>query len=129
MKVALVSPYDFASHGGVVAHVTSLSHQLERMGHDVRILAPASSPQTLGLHNLIAVGRPVPVPSGGSIARITLSVWREPRVKSILKEEAFDVIHLHEPLAPVLPLTVLHASNAVNVGTFHAFHGSGSMYR
>ena len=129
MKVALVSPYDFASHGGVVAHVTSLSQQLERMGHDVRILAPASSPQTLGLHNLIAVGRPVPVPSGGSIARITLSVWREPRVKSILKEEAFDVIHLHEPLAPVLPLTVLHASNAVNVGTFHAFHGSGHMYR
>ena len=129
MKVALVSPYDFASPGGVVAHVTSLSQQLERMGHDVRILAPASSPQTLGLHNLIAVGRPVPVPSGGSIARITLSVWREPRVKAILKEEAFDVIHLHEPLAPVLPLTVLHASNAVNVGTFHAFHGSGRMYR
>ena len=129
MKVALVSPYDFASHGGVVAHVTSLSRQLETMGHDVRILAPASSPKTLGLDNLIAVGRPVPVPSGGSIARISLSVWREHRVKAILKEEAFDVIHLHEPLAPVLPLTVLHASNAVNVGTFHAFHGSGRMYR
>ena len=129
MKVALVSPYDFASYGGVVAHITSLSRQLERMGHDVKILAPASSPETLGLDNLIAVGRPVPVPSGGSIARITLSVWRERRVRAILKEEAFDVIHLHEPLVPVLPLTVLNASNSVNVGTFHAFHGSGRMYK
>ena len=98
------------------------------MGHVVKVLAPVKSPYTIDQDNLIPVGRPIPVPSGGSIARISLSVWRERRVKAILKEEAFDVIHLHEPLAPVLPLTVLRFSNTANVGTFHAFHGRGYMY-
>ena len=129
MKIALVSPYDFAYPGGVVAHISHLGRELEHMGHTVKILAPATTPSKLGLDNLIAVGRPFPIPSGGSIARISLSVWRERRVKSLLREEAFDVVHLHEPLAPVLPLTVLQHSNAVNVGTFHAFHGSARMYR
>ncbi len=131
MKVALVSPYDFAYPGGVVSHISQLSLQLERMGHTVKIIAPATAPNAnaLGLANLIPVGRPFPVPSGGSIARISLSVWRERRVKTILREEGFDVIHLHEPLAPVLPPTVLHLSNTVNVGTFHAFHGRAWQYR
>ena len=128
MKIGLVSPYDFAYHGGVVAHISQLSRQLERMGHAVKVLAPVKSPYTIDQDNLIPVGRPVPVPSGGSIARISLSVWRERRVKAILNEEAFDVVHLHEPLAPVLPLTVLRFSNTANVGTFHAFHGRGYMY-
>ena len=98
------------------------------MGHTVKLLAPAVSPNSLGLDNLIAIGRPVPVPSGGSIARLSLSVWLEHRVKTLLREEQFDVIHLHEPMAPVLPLTVLRLSDAANVGTFHAFHGSGVQY-
>ncbi len=109
-------------------HISHLSRQLERMGHTVKILAPASSPQALGLDNLIAIGRPVPFPSGGSIARISISVWLDRKVKSLLRDEAFDVIHLHEPLAPVLPVTVLRLSEAANVGTFHAFHGGGLKY-
>jgi len=129
MKIALVSPYDFAYPGGVVEHISRLGRQLERMGHTVKILAPATSPHTLGFENLIAVGRPVPVPSGGSIARISLSVWRERRVRSLLRDEAFDIIHLHEPLAPVLCYGVLVASQTVNVGTFHAFHRVGIEYR
>ena len=131
MKVAQVSPYDFAYPGGVVAHISNLAHHLERLGHTVKILAPASSPEMLGVDNLIAVGRPFPVPSvgSGSVARISLSVWKERRVKSLLREEAFDVIHLHEPLTPVLPLAVLGASQTVNVGTFHRFEASGRLYR
>ena len=129
MKVGLVSPYDFAYPGGVVAHVSSLAHHLEQLGHTVKILAPATSPDSLGVENLIAVGRPFPVPGGGSIARISLSVWRERRVKALLREESFDVVHLHEPLTPVLPLAVLGASQTVNVGTFHRFDRRGRAYR
>ena len=131
MKIALVSPYDFAYPGGVVAHVSNLGHHLEKLGHTVKILAPADSPDDLGVDNLIAVGRAIPVPSAGSgsVARISLSVWRNREVKSHLRDEAFDVIHLHEPLTPVLPLEVLSASDAVNVGTFHRFDRHGLLYQ
>lgn len=129
MKIALVSPYDFAAPGGVGSHITHLSDELEARGHTVKILAPASKDSFVTQHNLIAVGRPVPVPANGSVARISLSLWRERTVKSILREEAFDIIHLHEPLAPVLPLTVLYHSETINVGTFHSYSERSYRYR
>jgi phosphatidylinositol alpha-mannosyltransferase len=129
MKVALVSPYDFSYPGGVTAHVSSLSRQLIKLGHQVKIIAPTSSISHSSDENLIPLGRPVPVPSGGSIARISLSLWLEPKIKTILKEESFDIIHLHEPLAPVLPLMILQQSQSINVGTFHAFRDSTRMYK
>lgn len=128
MKIALVSPYDFGYDGGVVTHISQLSDQLQRIGHSVKIIAPLDSSSGVAQENLIPIGRPVPVPTGGSIARISLSIWRERRVRSILKEENFDVLHVHEPLAPILPLSVINSSKTANVGTFHAFHGSGYMY-
>ena len=75
------------------------------------------------------LGRSVPVPSGASIARVSLSWWLYRRVREILTSESFDVIHLHEPLVPILPLCILECSNTVNVGTFHAYHSRQHLYR
>ena len=128
MKIALVSPYDYAYPGGVMAHISHLSQHLIKAGHEVKVIAPLSGPPPITDKELIPMGRSFPVPSGGSTARISLSVWLEPTIKRLLKEESFDIIHLHEPLAPVLPLSILHLSRVVNVGTFHAFHGSSRIY-
>ena len=128
MKIGLVSPYDYAYPGGVMAHIFHLSQHLIKAGHEIKIIAPLSSPPAILDKGFIRLGRSVPVPTGGSTARISLSVWLEPRIKRLLREENFDVIHLHEPLAPVIPLLILHLSQAVNVGTFHAFHGSSRVY-
>jgi phosphatidylinositol alpha-mannosyltransferase len=129
MKIALVSPYDFAYPGGVAAHIGQLARQFVLAGHQVKIIAPSSKPpSTLGLDNFVHLGIPVPVPSGGSMARISLSFWLLPKVRTLLERERFDVIHLHEPLTPVLPLCVLEASHSLNVGTFHAYHGRSKLY-
>jgi len=123
MKIALVSPYDFAYPGGVVNHISCLEHHLTRMGHDVRIIAPASrTVPDLG-ERFIPVGKPRPVPASGSIARITLSPWLSSRVKEILEREHFDIVHLHEPFMPMLCTTVLRLTKAPAVGTFHASGG------
>jgi phosphatidylinositol alpha-mannosyltransferase len=91
----------------------------------VRILAPSSNRnierEQVDVYRVGGVRR---IPANGSIARITLSFRLARRVREILQDEAFDVVHAHEPLMPFLPPTVLRYSTAVNVGTFHAYRGS-----
>ncbi len=126
----MVSPYDFTWPGGVTAHVAQLARELGRSGHEVQVLAPHSpsrESQDADLH--VPLGRSVPLPSGGSIARVSLSWWLYPKVRALLRKEQFDVIHLHEPMAPILPLCVLEFSDSVNVGTFHASYARQHLYR
>lgn len=123
MKIALVSPYDFAYPGGVCLHISYLEQQFTRMGHDVRVIAPSSKAISGFGDRFIPIGRPRPIPTSGSIARLTISLWLDSKVKSVLEREKFDIIHLHEPLMPMLCTTVLRLSNTATVGTFHASHG------
>ena len=130
MKIAMVSPYDFTWPGGVTIHVSQLARELGRSGHEVQVLAPHSpSRECQDRDLLVPLGRSVPLPSGGSIARVSLSWWLARRIRALLEREQYDVIHLHEPMAPILPLTVLEYSNTVNVGTFHACHNRQHLYK
>ena len=129
MKIALVSPYDYPYPGGVVKHIFNLDKEFRRLGHEVRIIAACSEdvgdvpPQVIKVSGSI-----VHIPAAGSVARITLSPRVYRRVKKILKREQFDVIHLHEPMTPTLPLAVLRhtplSPQSVVVGTFHAYRES-----
>lgn len=119
MKIALVSPYDWAVPGGVNSHCAHLREQFLARGHEVRVIAPAS--RTVDEENVITIGkRPVSVPASGSLARISLSLTLGPPVRRVLADEQFDVVHVHEPFMPVLPIHFLRYSDAVKVGTFHA---------
>lgn len=130
MRIALVSAYDFAYPGGVTNHIANLAHQLINMGHQVSILTPLSNTKVQDLSEyVVPLGRPVPIRSGGSVARISLSAWLVPRIRKLLNNGGFDIVHLHEPLAVLLPLCVLYLSRSVNVGTFHAYHGTQRWYR
>jgi len=125
MKLALVSPYDFAYPGGVTEHVSHLAEQFLARGHEVHIVAPSSDDETEPIASVDApvhrIGRVVAIPANGSVARITLSLRSYLQAKRLLQEEQFDLIHLHEPMMPALTLTVLRHSGSTNIGTFHAF--------
>ena len=130
MKIALVSPYDWAYPGGVKNHVTYLSREFTRMGHQTTIIAPSSKRgDELGTPNLMRIGKPIPFPIAGSIARVTLSFHRGTQIRDFLADEEFDVVHIHEPLIPVLPLWALRYSRTLNVGTFHAYLKRSRGYR
>jgi phosphatidylinositol alpha-mannosyltransferase len=132
VKLALVSPYDFAYPGGVTEHVANLAEQFRASDHEVHIIAPSSDdesePTATGDAMVHRIGRVVSIPANGSVARITLSLRAYLQVKRLLAAENFDLIHLHEPMMPALPLTVLRHSNTTNVGTFHAFRNSPLAY-
>lgn len=129
MKVGLVSPYDFASPGGVTDHVQHLARQLRVLGHTVRIFAPSSRADVdFDTPDFYRIGSPISIPVNDSVARITLSFHLADRVASIIEEERFDILHFHEPLMPALPMTMMRMSTTANVGTFHAFARSNLGY-
>jgi phosphatidylinositol alpha-mannosyltransferase len=129
MRVGLVSPYDFASPGGVNDHVRHLARQLRNLGHETRIFAPSSRADVdFDTARFYRIGTPIAIPVNDSVARITLSFHLADQVAAIIADEHFDVLHFHEPLMPALPMTMLRMSQAANVGTFHAFARSNVGY-
>lgn len=129
MKIAQVTPYDFAHPGGVSEHIGHLREEFTKLGHQVVVFAPRS--QRAGLEvgdGFYGVGRTVSIPGNGSKVRLTFDVTLYAAVKEIMQREQFDIVHLHEPLTPVLPYMVLLNSRAVNVATFHAYRETNPWY-
>ncbi len=125
MRIGLVSPYDWSYPGGVQDHIAHLATELRSRGHNVRILTPATGPRARQVeYGIYRLGWTAPLYMNGSVARVAVAPDLRGRIRGLLEREHFDVLHLHEPLASAIPLTVLHlahVTNAVYVGTFHAY--------
>jgi phosphatidyl-myo-inositol alpha-mannosyltransferase len=118
-----------AQPGGVSEHISHLRDEFTRLGHAVTVMAPRG--QTGGMEvsdGAYDIGRTITIPGNGSRMKLTFDVTLYADVKAIMRREQFDIVHLHEPLMPVLPYMVLLNSTAVNVGTFHAYSGSMPWY-
>jgi phosphatidylinositol alpha-mannosyltransferase len=127
MKIALISPYDFPYPGGVTEHIIALAKGARQRGHDVHVLAACSGYQGEFFPQTRPVTRRVmAIPIAGTMARVGLSPRSYSRIKRILRREAFDVIHLHEPLTPSITWWALLQARTlpqtVTIGTFHAYH-------
>jgi phosphatidylinositol alpha-mannosyltransferase len=124
VKIGLVSPYDWGYPGGVKSHIVHLAAEMRARGHSVRILTPATGKAARQVeYGIYKLGWTAPLRVNGSVARVAVAPDVNGHIGDVLRRERFDVLHLHEPLASVLPLTVLHharRSGAVLVGTFHA---------
>ncbi|MGH3734135.1 MAG: glycosyltransferase family 4 protein [Micromonosporaceae bacterium] len=118
MRIGIVCPYSFDIPGGVQQHVRDLAEVLIRLGHQVSVLAPAEHEDGLPAY-LVSAGRPVSVPYNGSVARVAFGPISATRVRRWLREGRFDVLHLHEPLAPSLGLLACVAARGPVVATFH----------
>ncbi len=117
--VALVCPYSLDTPGGVQHQVLALERALTRLDHRVTVLAPGP---TGGL------GQTIPIPVNGSIARMAPHPAGAYRTRRALHRNRFDVIHLHEPLAPSVTIPALLLHCAPTVATFHAA-GERTPYR
>ncbi|MFP3899612.1 MAG: glycosyltransferase family 4 protein [Acidimicrobiia bacterium] len=117
MRIGLVCPYSLTVPGGVQVQVLGLARTLRGLGQDVRVLAPSDGPPPDA--GVTPLGNSVPTASNGSVAPLAPDPAAQLRTIRALRDEAFDVIHLHEPMAPGPTMTALLFHNAPVLGTFH----------
>jgi phosphatidylinositol alpha-mannosyltransferase len=122
----MVCPYSLSIPGGVQAQVLGLARELRRQGHEVRVLGPCDGPPPEPF--VTPLGDSLPASANGSVAPLAPDPSATFRVLRVLRDEAFDVVHIHEPLAPGPPITSVTLHTAPTVGTFHAA-GRSSSYR
>jgi phosphatidylinositol alpha-mannosyltransferase len=133
MKVGIVVPYSWSFWGGVQEHADHQARALRRLGVDARIIMGHDPPGRLtwllhpkqGRHTrppdyVLPVGRSVIVPANASLPNIILSPNAMLRMKRIWAEQDFDVVHVHEPLAPVLSPFALATAPCPLVATCHS---------
>lgn len=119
MKIGLVCPYAWDVPGGVRQHVDDLARELMARGHDVSVLAPAES--AMGLPDWVTDGgRPIAVSYNGSVARVNFGLKATRVVRRWIREGDFDVIHVHEPLAPGLSVIACWVARGPIVATWHS---------
>ena len=85
--------------GGVQAQVLGLARELRRQGHEARVLGPCDGPPPEPF--VTPLGNSLPTAANGSIAPLAPDASAALRTIRALRDEQFDVIHVHEPLAPV----------------------------
>jgi phosphatidylinositol alpha-mannosyltransferase len=124
VRVGLVCPYSLTLPGGVQGQVLGLARSLRAMGHGARVLGPCDGPPPdVGVTPL---GDCVPLAANGSVAPIAPDASCALRTIRALRDEEFDVLHVHEPLVPGPTMTTVVAAATPIVGTFHAAGGSAA---
>jgi phosphatidylinositol alpha-mannosyltransferase len=116
VRVCIVTPYDLSHDGGVNRHALGLAAALGTLGHEARVLGPASGAVPEGCDR---AGGAVPVPANGSVARIGLLV-APGAVRGYLARGGFDVVHVHEPIVPGPARHAVRCARVPVVATFHA---------
>jgi phosphatidylinositol alpha-mannosyltransferase len=134
MRIALVTPYSWSYQGGVNRHVEALAEQFLAEGDHVRVLAPSDPPgfTTRRLHSsepesrslpdyVVPLGRTVGFGANGAVSNLSPFPDGLVRLRRELRTGNYDVVHVHEPPAPLISWDAVTFRGAPVVGTFHAY--------
>src|SRR5262249_4557515 len=122
LRIGICAPYDLGRRGGVNSHIRSQAAALRRLGHEVSGFGASSARLADGE---VSLGPCVSLVIGNTETGFGADPrsWR--RVREFLRARPFDVLHMHEPLMPLVPWFVLWQSTAPVVATFHTYREQG----
>jgi len=125
LRIGIFAPYDLARAGGVTNQIRSQARALRRLGHAVRVFGPASAPLEEGS---VALCGSVSLTISGTASGLGLDPRSAGRVARLFREEPFDIVHVHEPLTPLVPWVAVRLARAPVVGTFHVHREGGHIF-
>jgi phosphatidyl-myo-inositol alpha-mannosyltransferase len=138
MRIALVSPYSWTYPGGVTRHIEALAERFIEDGHHVRVLAPydpvdvrskllhrGATPQPLQPPEyLVSTGRTVGFKANGAVSNLSVTPYGVAALQTELRTGGYDVVHIHEPVAPLAGWLATELTRLPLVGTFHSYSES-----
>jgi phosphatidyl-myo-inositol alpha-mannosyltransferase len=138
MRIAIVSPYSWSYPGGVTRHIEALAERFIEDGHYVRVLAPfdpadrvstvlhrGAAPQPVTAPDyLVSLGRTLGFKVNGAVSNVSITPYGVATMHKELRTGGYDVVHVHEPIAPVLSWIGVDNTRLPMVGTFHVYSQS-----
>ncbi len=135
MRIALVSPYSWTYPGGVTRHIEALAESFIAAGQDVRVLAPydpvdlhakvlhrGATPQRLPAPDyLVSLGRTIGFKANGAVSNLAITPSGLAALQTELRTGGYDVVHIHEPVAPMIGWVATELTRLPLVGTFHSY--------
>ena len=136
MRIALLSPYSWTYPGGVTRHIEALAECFIEEGHHVRVLAPydppgrysavlhrGARPQALELPDyVVPIGRTIGFKANGAVSNLSITPHGLAAAQKELRTGRYDVVHVHEPIAPIPPWIVTDRMRLPLVATFHTYN-------
>jgi phosphatidyl-myo-inositol alpha-mannosyltransferase len=121
MNLGMVTEFYYPHRGGISEHVRSLSLALMRRGHTVTVITGGMpvGPMEPG-PPVVRLGRSIAIHYNGSVSRLTIGTGLERAVRGVLRDGRFDLLHLHNPLMPMLPYLALRHAACPVVATLHS---------
>ncbi len=134
VRIAIVTPYSWTYPGGVNRHVEALAQELIRRGNELRVLAPWDGPgrRARALHRaqperrsrpdyLVPLAGTIGLGANGAVSNLCLFPDGVTKMRRELRAFAPDVVHVHEPPAPLIGWDASSYPDAPVIGTFHAY--------
>lgn len=138
MKIGIVTEYYFPYLGGIAEHVHYSYKHFKKMGFDVKIITSHMS----GLKfkaprakwwapdsDIIRIGKSYPFYSNGGFVRFTSPLFLATRLKKVFQRESFDILHVHAPFIPILPMVAIRHADCPSVGTVHTYFKKSTAYK
>ena len=131
MRLAIVTEYYRPTLGGIQEHVFHFARELRRRGHSVTVVTSGHDGHRPGAYEagVIRLGRSVPVDAHRSVGRDTVGISLGRRLRELLVPSRVDLVHLHAPLSPVLPVLAARSTGLPLVGTFHTHFRPSALMR
>jgi phosphatidylinositol alpha-mannosyltransferase len=120
VRIALVTQAYHPAVGGVTEHVDATARQLRSRGHEVTVVTSRFGGDPRSEQGIVRIGRNLPVAYNGAENNVTVGMGLPRALHAVFERGRFDVVHVHCPLSPVLPLLALRLARCPLVGTFHS---------
>ena len=136
MRIALVSPYSWTYPGGVTRHIEALAEQFiarrattsacwrpyDPRRSPRRGAAPRRAPAAARAARLpVSLGRTVGFKANGAVSNLSITPYGVATLHHELRTGGYDVVHIHEPVAPLLGWVAADWTRLPLVGTFHSY--------